>query len=103
MVGHREILMCWICGGNSREFLKFSREFRGIYRRIIIFFLIFVADYDIFSFQFNARHAYRAYLNLSGSINFLPIYSRWPINDLTVQAKKTKKTWLMSLTVLPNL
>ena len=35
-----------IPGGNSREFLKFWRELRGIYRSFV-FFPIFIVDYDI--------------------------------------------------------
>ena len=35
-----------IPGGNSREFLKFWRELRGIYRSLV-FFPIFIVDYDI--------------------------------------------------------
>jgi len=37
-----------IPGGNSREFLKFWRELRGIYRNFV-FFHIFIVDYDILS------------------------------------------------------
>jgi len=36
--------------GNSREFLKFWRELRGIYRSFV-FFPIFIADYDILLFN----------------------------------------------------
>jgi len=42
------IVMCWIQGGNSREFVRFRRELRGIHRSFV-FCLIFVADHDIFS------------------------------------------------------
>jgi len=39
-----------IPGGNSREFLKFWRELRGIYRSFV-FFPIFIVDYDILLFN----------------------------------------------------
>ena len=39
-----------IPGGNSREFLKFWRELRGIYRSFV-FFSIFIVDYDILVFN----------------------------------------------------
>ena len=35
-----------IPGGNSREFLKFWRELRGIYMSFVLF-PIFIVDYDI--------------------------------------------------------
>ena len=39
-----------IPGGNSREFLKFWRELRGIYGSLV-FFPIFIVDYDILVFN----------------------------------------------------
>ena len=39
-----------IPGGNSREFLKFWRELRGIYRSFV-FFPIFIVDCDILLFN----------------------------------------------------
>ena len=39
-----------IPGGNSREFLKFWRELRGIYMSFV-FFPIFIVDYDILLFN----------------------------------------------------
>ena len=53
------IVMSWISGGNSREFLKFRRELRGIHRSLV-FLKFFVADYDIFS---AAQHAYCLFLS----------------------------------------
>ena len=42
-----------IPGGNSREFLIFWRELRGI-SRVLSFFPIFIVDYDILVFNFTA-------------------------------------------------
>ena len=42
-----------IPGGNSREFLKFLRELRGI-SRVLSFFPIFIVDYDILAFNLTA-------------------------------------------------
>ena len=42
-----------IPGGNSREFLKFWRELRGI-SRVLSFFTIFIVDYDILVFNLTA-------------------------------------------------
>ena len=39
-----------IPGGNSRKFLKFWRELRGIYGSFV-FFTIFIVDYDILVFN----------------------------------------------------
>jgi len=51
-----------IPGRNSREFMKFWRELRGIYRRFV-FFPIFIVDYDILVFNYvhDARQAYTGF------------------------------------------
>ena len=56
-----DIVMCWIQGGNSREFVRFRRKLRGIHRSFV-FCLIFVADHDIFSvLTHSITQAYRLF------------------------------------------
>jgi len=43
-----------IPGGNSREFLKFWRELRGIYTSFVFFLPFFIVDYD--NLLFNLTH-----------------------------------------------
>ena len=57
------IVMFWIQGGNSQEFVRFQRELRGIHRSFV-FCLIFVADHDVFSvLTHSTTQAYRLFLS----------------------------------------
>ena len=85
MQGHREfpfgnsrefpgIVMSLIQGGNSREFVRFRRELRGIHRSFV-FCLIFVADHDIFSvLTHSTTQAYRLFF----SKTFSDVVLKWP-------------------------
>jgi len=87
-----------IPGGNSREFLKFWRELRGIYRSFV-FFPIFIVDYDILLFNLTycimcTTHDGLLYRFLSKTLNdvfdptfcvLVPVYFQTLISKITEQ------------------
>ena len=93
------IVMSWISGGNSREFLQFQRELRGIHSFIVAYYDIFsVAQHRVIlpSFEQNLQFSDVLGIGLTFSVSWFELGNYISIIDIEILLNRyisQRPTW----------